>query len=64
MNKLLKKLEVNTEDNWFKAFGKGALKGYVVGLGSIGLIVGTLIVIGKCTTNKEELKKFEEKIGA
>ena len=64
MRQLLEKLEVNSDDNWFVAFNKGAAKGYIVGLGTIGLIVGTLKVIAKCTTDKEELKKFEEEIGA
>lgn len=40
MKKVLKVLEINTNDNWFTAYNKGAVRGYAIGALAIGAMIG------------------------
>lgn len=64
MKNLLKKLELTEKDNVMTAFAKGGFAGYVKYSAVILPVLSTLMVIGKCVADKDELKKFEQENGA
>lgn len=64
MKNLLSKLEVTEKDNLVSAAAKGGMVGYLKYSAGILPIIAVLGIIGKCISSKEELKKFEEDMGA
>jgi hypothetical protein len=64
MKNLLKQLELTEKDNLITAFAKGGLKGYL-GFTAVAVpVFSTMLFIGKCVADKDELKKFEQENGA
>jgi hypothetical protein len=64
MKNVLKAVLPKKEDNVLVAGGKGMILGTGSASVVLGAIGGTLILIGKCITKKEELEKFEMEAGA
>jgi hypothetical protein len=64
MKNLLKKLELTEKDNLMTAFAKGGIKGYLGYSAVVVPVLSTLMIIGKCVADKDELKKFEQENGA